>query len=366
MAMKQHGRTMLRWMRRGGVVAVLLAVLAGLLLPASVGAGLPTNGPGIVYFPVTGHNVNGDILEFWHENGGLDRLGNPVTEEIKDNGRVKQYFERGVVEYTPTVGLAFGRIGADLAAGRRDGAFRPLSRDEWGTDRTGRRFFPEVGHGIAGTFAQFWDQNGSLTTFGYPLSEPLRETVGDANQMTTVQYFERARMELVIGAGGAESVRLSTLGKEIAIKLNGGMIPAPKNGSALEYTTALWPKWIDVNLTTQRLTAYEGNTQFLTYLTTSGKPGNETPTGTFEIFHKVKSERMRGDIGLPTQYDIKNVPWTMYFAGGGYAIHGAPWRSVYGPGTQLDGSHGCVNSPVDQVATLYQWAPLGTTVVVHF
>ena len=74
---------------------------------------------------------------------------------------------------------------------------------------------------------------------------------------------------------------------------------------------------------------------------------------------------MKGDIGLPTAYDIQHVPWTMYFAGGGYAIHGAPWRAVYGPGTQLGGSHGCVNSPVSQVAILYQWAPLGTTVIVH-
>jgi len=116
-----------------------------------------------------------------------------------------------------------------------------------------------------------------------------------------------------------------------------------------------------VNLKSQHLVAYEGNTIVQRYNVTTGTPENPTNPGVFHIFSKVKNEHMKGP-----GYDIPVVPWTMYYQGGGYAIHGAPWRDVYGPGTELTGSHGCVNSPVDQVAKLYQWAPLGTTVVIHF
>lgn len=366
MARERDGRRGTVWRVVRLAAVALLAV--GLVTPVGVSASVPTAGTGMAYFPVTGHNVNGDILEFWHENGGGDRLGNPVTEEITDGALTKQYFERAVVEYSPTTGISFGRLGADFVAGRTDPAFRPLTLDEFGTSRAGHRFFPETGHAVTGTFASYWEQNGGTTVFGYPLSEPLREPVGDGKQMLTVQYFERTRMELVPSTDATQSVRLAALGREFAAKVSGTgtMIPVPKNGAAVEFSTSLWPKWIDVNLKTQHLVAYEGNAIVQQFDITSGTPKNSTPPGVFQLFAKVKSERMRGDIGLPTQYDIKNVPWTMYFAGGGYAIHGAPWRNVYGPGTEVDGSHGCVNSPVEQVATLYQWAPLGTTVVIHF
>ncbi len=39
-------------------------------------------------------------------------------------------------------------------------------------------------------FQQFWEQNGGLEIFGYPLTEPLEQNG------RTVQYFERARLEL--------------------------------------------------------------------------------------------------------------------------------------------------------------------------
>jgi hypothetical protein len=345
-------------------IAALLAVT--LIAPIAVSAESPMAGPSIVYFPATGHNVNGDFLEFWHENGGADRIGNPITEEVKDGKTTKQYFERGVIEYTPTIGISYGLLGAEAVRGRHDSAFMPLSRDEVGPDRAGRQFFSQTGHSITGLFATYWQQNGGLGVFGFPLSEPTREAVGPNKDVTTVQYFERARFELTKDANGQDTVRLGNLGKEFAQSLDIGVNPAPKDGGAMDYSASIWPKWIDVNLKTQHLVAYEGNAVIQQYDVTSGEPGHETPTGVFQIFSKVKDERMKGDIGLPTAYDIQHVPWTMYFAGGGYAIHGAPWRAVYGPGTEAGGSHGCLNSPVAQAAILYQWAPLGTTVIVHF
>jgi len=356
-------RRVLRWLPRAGARLPIYAVLCALLVGFAPGFGVrevaafvPTSGPGTVYFPVTGHHVPGDFLEFWNDNGGMEKIGYPVSEEIRDGVKARQYFERGVVEYAPSGGLTFGRLGAEAAGGRREAAFRPLTREEFGTDSPGRRFFAQTSHGIAGAFIKHWEGNGGVGNFGYPVSESLREPVGENKAMLSVQYFERGRMEL-----WGDQVRIANLGREFVASKNLGLAAVPKSAAAVEFSANIWPKWIDVNLKTQRLTAYEGNRVVQTFLVTTGKPGNETPPGTFRIFSKVKSERMRGP-----GYDLANVPWTMYFLSGGYAIHGAPWRGNYGAGTQLDGSHGCVNSPVGEVSTLYQWAPLGTTVIVHF
>jgi hypothetical protein len=53
----------------------------------------------------------------------------------------------------------------------------------------GPRFFPETGHAVGGRFLEFWQQNGGLAVFGYPLTDERQEGG------RTVQWFERARFE---------------------------------------------------------------------------------------------------------------------------------------------------------------------------
>jgi hypothetical protein len=60
---------------------------------------------------------------------------------------------------------------------------------------------------------------------------------------------------------------------------------------------------------------------------------------------------------------------------GGEGLHDASWRSNFGPGSDLAptdlgngntilGTHGCVNLPLDAAQFIWNWAPIGTTVVV--
>jgi lipoprotein-anchoring transpeptidase ErfK/SrfK len=71
-----------------------------------------------------------------------------------------------------------------------------------------------------------------------------------------------------------------------------------------------------------------------------------------------------------------NVQYGMEYQEGGFYIHDAWWHTVYGPGLNFDhydpgrveyqeGSHGCVNTPLEMEAFLYQWAPLGTPVIIQ-
>ncbi|NJM70092.1 MAG: L,D-transpeptidase [Scytonema sp. RU_4_4] len=113
-------------------------------------------------------------------------------------------------------------------------------------------------------------------------------------------------------------------------------------------------RWIQIDLSDQRLIAWNGNTPVYTVIVSTGKKSTPTPTGVFQIQSKHKSARMQG-----RDYDIPNVPHTMYYSGS-YAIHGAYWHKKFGTPV----SHGCVNVAPKRARWLFNWASIGTPVVV--
>ncbi|MGG6238641.1 L,D-transpeptidase [Nodosilinea sp. AN01ver1] len=114
-------------------------------------------------------------------------------------------------------------------------------------------------------------------------------------------------------------------------------------------------RWFQIDLSSQRLFAWEGATPVYAVIVSTGKPSTPTVTGVFAIQSMHRTARMRG-----ADYDVPDVPWTMYFYRG-YAIHGAYWHHNFGTPV----SHGCVNVAVDHAQWLYNWADLGTPVVVQ-
>ncbi len=114
-------------------------------------------------------------------------------------------------------------------------------------------------------------------------------------------------------------------------------------------------RWIQVDLSSQRLIAWEGGRRVYSMRISSGKRSTPTRLGRFAVQTKLRSTRMRG-----RTYNVPNVPYTMYYSGG-YAIHGAYWHKRFGTPV----SHGCVNLPVSQARKLYRWAKVGTPVVVQ-
>lgn len=120
-------------------------------------------------------------------------------------------------------------------------------------------------------------------------------------------------------------------------------------------------KWIDVNISKQTITAYEGNVALKTILVSTGVAAHPTVVGTFHILSKYKAVRMTGGTPGIDYYDLPNVPYTMFFYQG-YAIHGTYWHHNFGHPM----SHGCVNLPTDDAKWFFDWAPIGTTVVTHY
>ena len=131
----------------------------------------------------------------------------------------------------------------------------------------------------------------------------------------------------------------------------------------LEVAPAFGPdeQWIDVNLSEQRITAYVGAIAVHTNLVSSGLPMHPTVTGRFYIYLKITAQRMKGGaVETHDFYDLPNVPNVMYFYED-YGIHGAYWHHNFGHPM----SHGCVNLPLDDAQWFFDWAPVGTLVLVH-
>ena len=57
------------------------------------------------FFTETGHSVHFSFLEFWEKQGGLDRFGYPISQEVTENGRTVQHFQRARFEYYPDAPL---------------------------------------------------------------------------------------------------------------------------------------------------------------------------------------------------------------------------------------------------------------------
>jgi len=119
-------------------------------------------------------------------------------------------------------------------------------------------------------------------------------------------------------------------------------------------------KYIDIDLSQQKLCMIEGNNILGCYIISSGKPSTPTPKGTRTIQDK-----------SPRAY---SAPYGLYMPywqgmGGGYGIHELPeWPGGFKEGESHLGipvSHGCVRLGVGPAQTVYNWTDIGTPVYIH-
>lgn len=147
-------------------------------------------------------------------------------------------------------------------------------------------------------------------------------------------------------------------------KFNGQLVTAPTLAALRELqrvlgiSTAPGDKRIEVNLTNQRVYAFEGPRKVYEFIVSTGKWW-PTPTGEFTIWTKVRSQLMKGgNKDLGTYYYLPNVPYVMFFFNNdivkmrGFSLHGAYWHNNFGHPM----SHGCINMKIEDAKTLYEWA----------
>jgi hypothetical protein len=329
-----------------------------------------------MYFAPSGFHISDrtGFLSFWRTNGGLLIFGYPLSGEIVESGRIVQYFERARLEYHPENLGKDGQVMLSLLGNELYGTRNFPD----GQPRDGRVYFPETGNTLGGKFQQFWEKRGGLRTFGFPISEPFEETSQIDGQVRIVQYFERAKFELFpeelgdfyqqqvnaygLRLQGLREVQLGDLGRQAMEQRRSRAARAARLAGAPEWSPALFPRRIVVDLTSQWLTAYEGDLAVFRAPVATGKDGFNTPTGNFAVYAKYPMQTMTGSAGGET-WNVPDIPFVQYIVGG-VALHGTYWHDLWGTGVRM--SHGCINLNIDDAQWLYEWAEVGTPVEVRY
>jgi hypothetical protein len=360
-----------------------------------------------VYFRKTGHTLRGTFLDYWRANGGMVGFGAPISEPFALNGYYSQAFERAVLQYLPEyqyteqpvlrsapIGTILARAHGDLTntngqrrlggGDRRSAVWTPLDPNGDSVARalnSGGIYFEGTGHTVTGDFLGWYQSNQGPYFLGQPISQVFKKNG------VNWQYFEGGALRHM-----ADGVHVAPLAKLAMSRLGIDLTPLDANGLP-EFDEALFVtapnpnpvgpadapgrRWIEINITQQRMWAYQGSTQIMTSLVSTGLDPNFTSEGTFYIRIKFPKQDMKGftsdtgevvGFGEPDEapdgtssYEVKDVPDVMYFTQSAEALHGAYWHNNFGNPM----SHGCVNQPLNVAKFMYGWAPLGTMVWVH-
>ncbi|MCC7367166.1 MAG: L,D-transpeptidase family protein [Chloroflexi bacterium] len=114
------------------------------------------------------------------------------------------------------------------------------------------------------------------------------------------------------------------------------------------------------------VTAYEDGKPVYSTLSLKGTASWATPTGFFTILRRVQNEIMSSEgLGIPRDapggYYLKDVLFTQYFTNDGSSIHYNYWSGNWG----YSGSHGCLGMSYDDSLWFWEWAEVGTPLVIQ-
>ena len=161
------------------IIRLTLGALLTLLLIMPISAGVSAS--------PTGYDLAPEFQDFYHRYGGLQTFGYAIGPPLEEDGRLVQYTERQRLEHHPEhTGteweVLLGLLGRETAQaeGRNQAPGEPI---------TGARYFEPTGHYLEPRFRDYWESNGGIRIFGYPITSPRWENG------LLVQYTERARFE---------------------------------------------------------------------------------------------------------------------------------------------------------------------------
>jgi LysM repeat protein len=148
---------------------------------------------------------------------------------------------------------------------------------------------------------------------------------------------------------------------QVLVIPGGGQMPAAPPAPA----GAGASKQIVVDLSEQRMYVYQDGALIWTFVVSTGEPGRGTAAGTFSVLNKI-------DNAYGATWNIWMPNWLgIYWAGSlQNGIHALP--ILPGGGRLWDGylgtrvSYGCVILGIVDAQTLYDWAEVGTPVIIQY
>ena len=144
--------------------------------------------------------------------------------------------------------------------------------------------------------------------------------------------------------------------------LEGVHVPAYTKSSPIRGKDDIGNTYVEVDMGNQKMYFYkDGVLKLETDVVTGNlRLKHDTPEGVNYVYDKQKNRILRGP-GYASPVDF----WMA--VNGGIGIHDASWRSKFGGEIyKTDGSHGCINTPIEKMTELYDMVTLGTPVIMYY
>lgn len=178
--------------------------------------------------------------------------------------------------------------------------------------------------------------------------------------------------------GNTVKIQPGTLGWSIAAnneteKIYNAILDGKSETRDIEYDSEA-PSWgendigntyVEISIDNQHMWFYKNGSLIVETDVTTGtsSTGHDTPRGAFYINNKQMNVTLVS-ANPDDPYESKVTYW-LPFKGNSYGIHDASWRSSYGGSIYIyNGSHGCVNTPLDKVKQIYENITIGTPVII--
>ena len=212
------------------------------------------------------------------------------------------------------------------------------------------------------------DENGNLCTDAEKVYEFVDKLADEYDTVGGVRQFHATRGDIVTVEGGIYGNKIDREAeKEYLLQAflkNRKEVhePAYTQMARRQGKDDIGDTYIEVDMTNQMMYYYEGGELKLETPVVTGNTSlrRGTPTGTNYVYNKQRNRVLRGeDYESPVKYWIP--------VKGAIGIHDASWRSTYGGEIyKTNGSHGCINTPLDKVAELYDMVEIGTPCVMFY
>ncbi|MEG0249435.1 MAG: L,D-transpeptidase family protein [Peptostreptococcus sp.] len=154
-----------------------------------------------------------------------------------------------------------------------------------------------------------------------------------------------------------ELVKIIQAGKDVK-----GREPLYQQKAITKDKNDMGNEFIEIDLSKQHMWFVKDGEPIVSTPIVTGNPnqGDATPPGIYPITYKTRNAVLRGPgYASPVSF------WIPF--NGNIGIHDASWQPIYGGSRYLyAGSHGCINTPYDKVAQIYEYAKEGMPVAVHY
>lgn len=221
------------------------------------------------------------------------------------------------------------------------------------------------------------DESGSLVLDEEGIDSFVTSLAEEYDTYGKERHFQSTRGDLVTVKGGTYGTKLNQKAERIFLReylekhLSSGEaqtdnetdnlhVPTYEKETGIRGKDDIGETYIEIDLTEQKMYYYEaGELKLETEVVTGNtKRKTATPEGVNFVYNKQKNRVLRGPgYASPVKFWVP--------VNGNIGIHDASWRQKYG-GTiyQTNGSHGCINTPADKMAELYDMVEIGTPVVI--